>query len=629
MIEPGTSSAADPLEAIPRLLAAGEHRDAWASMVRLLGLNPTTASCQAVEAFAESLDAKKADLIELRVALLGNVTMDLLGPLHVARGLASRLLVRPFVAGYDTWAQELLDPDSSLQAFDPQVVVLTLRLEVLSPGLTTRFLDLDGAGVEQEIEGVVERIGSALRGLRARSTAKVLLHSMPMPLDRSLGAVDAWHPAGQTAAVRALNQRLLSLAGELRDVYVVDADALIARVGWGRWHDPRMDALAKLPHTPSALHAITDAHLRYLRAFAGLVRKVLVVDLDNTLWGGIVGEEGPDGIQLGTTYPGSAYRDLQQVILQLHRRGVVLAINSHNNEQDAGEVLTRHPGMILRPEHFAATRINWQDKAANMLELADELGLGTESFVFLEDSDAQCERIRQALPEVLVVPQQGEPAGRAALLAGLGVFDSLGFSDEDRRRGALYRTEAQRTRLKRSAPSLDEYLRSLEMRLFIEPITPQNIARIAELTQRTNQFNLTTPRHSRDSLVAFLEHEGREGHGFRLVDRFGDYGLIAVTLLDRDGDAAVVDAFLMSCRVLKRSVEDAILGFLLNRARASGNSSLRGLYRPTRKNGQVAGFFSARGFVETERRGDGTVVFERTALDPAELPEWIQISGPD
>lgn len=623
------AAVADPVEEIERLLAMGEHRAAWASMTHLVGFNPSTSTCQAVAALAAGLDDQRADLVELRVAFLGNITMDLLGPIHVARGLGSRLLVRPFIAEYDTWAQELLDPDGSLQAFDPHVIVLTLHLDSLAPSLTTHFLDLDGATVSQEIGITAQRIGNALRALRARSQAKVLLHSFPMPVDRSLGVIDSAHPSGQTAALRALNGRLAAMATELRDVHVIDMDVPVARVGWSRWYDARMYAFAKLPFTPAALHAITDVHLRYLRAFAGLVRKVLVLDLDNTLWGGVVGEDGQDGLQLGGPYPGSAYQDLQQVILHLHRRGVVLAINSHNNEHDVAEVLGRHPGMVLRPEHFAATRVNWQDKAANMLELADELGLGVESFVFLEDSDAQCERIRQALPEVLVVQQEGEVAARAALLAGLGVFDSLGFSDEDRARGGFYRTEARRSQLKQSADSLEGYLRSLEMRLFIEAISAPNLARVADLTQRTNQFNLTTPRHSSDSLVAFLESPGREGYAFRLADRFGDYGLIAVTLLDQDADAVVIDAFLMSCRVLKRSVEDAILGFLLNRALAKGAARLRGLYRPSRKNGQVAEFYAAHGFEETARRADGTVEFERAGLSQVEPPDWIRLSGPE
>jgi FkbH-like protein len=623
-----TTPPDDPLEAIGGLLAEGEHRAAWAAMVGFLGPSPTTATCQAVAGLAAGLDSKVAELAEVRVAFLGNVTLDILAPLHVARGLSSRLVIRPWVADFDTWAQELLDPDGELATFDPQVVVLSLHLETLAPALGSGFLNLEPAAVDEEVDACVGRIGEALRPFRGRSKAKVLLHSFPLSPDRPLGVIDAAHPRGQTRALRALNDRLAALTSELGDVHVVDLDSQVARVGWGRWYDARMHALAQVPFTPTAMHAITEVHLRYLRAFTGLVRKVLVFDLDNTIWGGIVGEDGPENLKVGGPYPGSAYRDLQQVILQLHRRGVVLAINSHNNEQDVAEVLGRHPGMILRPEHIAASRINWQDKAVNMLELAEELGLGVESFVFLDDNPAQCERIRQALPEVLVVPQEGEPAARAAVLAGLGVFDSLGFSDEDRARGGFYRTEAQRVRLKRSAPSLDEYLRSLEMRLLIEPVSPQNIGRVADLTQRTNQFNLTTPRHSRDSLLAWLGEAGREGYAFRLADRFGDYGLIGVTLCRRDGDTVVIEAFLMSCRVLKRSVEDAILSFLVNRAVERGASRVRGLFRPSRKNAQVADFYSRRGFQETASRADDAITYERPA-GPVARPEWIRVSGSD
>jgi FkbH-like protein len=623
------NAVADPLEDIERLLEQGDHRSARGAMLGVLGLEPTTATCQAIAGLAASLDPARAEVVEQRVAFLGNMTLDLFAPLHVARGLTSRLLIRPLVADYDTWAQELLDPQGRVARFDPHVIVLALHLDGLAPALTTGFLERDAAGVARDIERVADRIAEGVRALRTWSKAKLLLHSFPLPADRALGIADAAHPLGQTAALRALNDRLAALAAELRDVHLVDLDTAVTRVGWSRWQDARMQALASLPYTPAAMHAITELHLRYLRAVAGVVRKVLVVDLDNTLWGGVVGEDGPEGIKLGEGYPGSAYRGLQQAILQLHRRGVVLAINSHNNPEDADEILTRHPEMVLRPEHFAARRINWDDKAGNMLELAEELGLGVESFVFLEDSDAQCERIRQALPEVLVVQQSGDVAARVGQLTSLGVFDSLGYSEEDRARGAFYRTESQRAQLKRSAPSLEGYLSSLEMKLRIEPITSANLGRVADLTQRTNQFNFTTPRHTKDSLTAWLAEPGREGHAFRLADRFGDYGLIAVTLLDRQADVATVEAFLMSCRVLKRSVEETILGYLLGRARAMGAARVRGLYRPTRKNGQVAGFYAAHGFRETGRESDGTVVLERDADDAVALPDFIQVGEPD
>jgi hypothetical protein len=248
---PGGTDAADPLEDIGRLLDAGEHRAAWAAMTRFLGNDPGTASCQAVGDLATRVDAAQAELVEMRVALLGNVTLDLLGPVHVARGLSSRLLIRPLVAPYDTWAQELLDPNGSLQAFDPHVVILALRPEALTPALTTGFLDLDAAGVQREIDVVVERIGTALEAVRARSKAKVLLHSLPTPVDRSLGIVDAVHGQGQTAVLRTLNERLQSLANDLGDTYVVDIDWLVARVGWSRWYDPRMDGLRQRLSRPS------------------------------------------------------------------------------------------------------------------------------------------------------------------------------------------------------------------------------------------------------------------------------------------------------------------------------------------------------------------------------------------
>jgi predicted enzyme involved in methoxymalonyl-ACP biosynthesis len=217
--QPATASAVvDPLEDVERLLAGGEHRPAWASMVRFLGLNPSSASCQAIAGLAARLDHRQADLVELRVAFLGNVTMDLFAPVHVARGLGSRMLVQPFVAEYDTWAQELLDPKGNLDRFDPHVVVLALHLDSLTPSLTAHFLDLDAAAVSREIEVTAQRIGDALRALRNRSKAKVLLHSFPMPVDRSLGVIDTGHPLGQTAALRALNARVASMVAELRDM---------------------------------------------------------------------------------------------------------------------------------------------------------------------------------------------------------------------------------------------------------------------------------------------------------------------------------------------------------------------------------------------------------------------------
>jgi FkbH-like protein len=337
-----------------------------------------------------------------------------------------------------------------------------------------------------------------------------------------------------------------------------------------------------------------------------------------------VGEDGPEGIRLGDQYPGNAYIELQRVMLALYHRGVVLAINSKNNPEDAKSVLERHPGMVLRPEHFAATRINWQDKTTNMEELAAQLGLGLDSFVFLDDSDVECARLRQALPEVLTVQLAGEPAHFAAKLRRLGVFDRLTYSKEDADRGAMYRTEIQRAELRASAQSIEDFYRSLEMTLSIEPVDQRHIKRAADLTQRTNQFNLTTTRYTLDELSAAVERPGCDAYVFGLKDRFGDNGIIGFAKIETDGGVARITDLLLSCRVLKRTVEDAVLAFLGERARARGAVRIEGLFRPTRKNGQVSAFYEERGFSAAGEIGDARR-FTAAVENVPPSPPWIAV----
>lgn len=618
-------ASSDPVERIDHLLARDEHRAAWAEMSRLVLAKPTSANCHAISSAAKKLDAKRADLIPLRVAILSNFTAEPLAPVLVARALPSRLLIDTWMPGYDLWSQEVLDPNSKLRTFSPQVVIVALDLDHFVPALSAPFLETPREEIGRQVEDAAVRLRESLEALRAWSKAKILVHSFPLPTRRALGVYDPFSPQGQTSAIRALNERLMETSRSIENCYLVDIDRLIASVGEPRWRDSRMMMLARMPLTPAALHSLTGEYLRYLRAFSGTVRKVLVMDLDNTLWGGILGEDGIDGIQLGDEYPGNAYLELQNAILALHRRGVVLAINSKNNSEEVAEVLAHHPKMVLRAEHFAAIRANWQDKLTNVLEIAEELSLGIESFVFIDDSDAECERLRQALPEVLTIQLSGEPAGRANVLRDLGVFDTLSYSDEDRERGTFYRREVQRTQLRKSMQSIEDFYRSLEMELSIEPIHSGNIARAAELTQRTNQFNLTTRRFTRDELAQLMAAGTTEGYGFRLVDRFGDNGMIAVATLEASEDKMTISNFLMSCRVLKRTIEDAVLAFLTERAASRGTPFIEGLYRPSKKNGLVAELYREHGFRDAGQTGD-TQVFQRSTDPLLSYPTWIRLT---
>jgi FkbH-like protein len=599
-------------------LAAADHRGAWGAMAAAIAADPTTATCHVVAEALERLDAAAAGLPETRVALLANFTAAPLATILAARAVASGIVIRPHVAPYDAWMPEIFDESSALYRHAPDVVVLALTIETLAPALATGFLGLEPARAAELVADTASTIENAIDRLRRRTSAKVLLHAFPSPSEPALGVIDATRPDGQTSAFRSLNDRLQAWSATQRDVFVVDLDRLVSAIGEAHWRDRRMAVLAGLPYTPAALHAIADEHLRYVRAFCGRVRKVLVLDGDDTLWGGIVGETGVDGVALGDGYPGACFAALQHAVLELRRRGVLLALNSSNNPGDIDEMLA-HPRMIVRRDDFAAVRANWDDKAANLAAIADELSLGLDTFVFVDNSAAECERVRSALPEVLTVHLTGDPAAYADRIRSLGVFDTLAYGDDDRERAERYRHASARHALQRDLPTLDAYYTSLQMELTVERIGAATLARAADLTQRTNQFNLAPERFTRDGLAAALAAPGVEGYIFGLRDRFGDYGFIGLAVLE-DRDAALrISTLLLSCRVLKRTVEETVLAFIAGRAEDRRRTALEGVFRPSPRNQAAAAFYRDRGFALASQAADGTEIYLRP-IDPRIAP---------
>jgi FkbH-like protein len=601
-----------------------DQRALMTEIGRLMAV-PNAAACAQV---ARTIDGFASGVLpwpETRVAFVASFTIDPVAPIVTAFGAASGLVVRTYAAGGDQWPQEAIDPSSGLRAFHPDVIVVALALEDIAPSLTDGYLGLDDEAVQTAIAQAISRVGEFVASLRRWSTAKILLHGFPPPVEPSLGILDGLGRRGQADAIRAIDRGVREQVLSLPDVYVVDIERVIARVGYSHMHDARLWTLARVPFTAVGMQALAQEHLRYLRAFCGRARKVLAVDLDGTLWGGIVGEDGAAGIRLGDGARGRAFVELQRVLRELTRRGVLLVINSTNNVDDAREVLERHPAMLLRPEDFAATRINWQDKATNLVELSDELGLALDSFVYVDDNAAECERIRQALPEVMTVHLAGDPATYAGTIKSLGVFDTLAMSEEDRARTVMYRDESRRRETRQAMASLEEYYASLDTELEIQPIDAVTLARAAELTQRTNQFNLTTRRFTADDLRSFLAQPEREGFVFRLRDRFGDYGIIGVALTERRDETMAIDTLLLSCRVLKRTVEDSVLSFLCARARRAGASVVEGRFRPSPKNAVAATLYESHGFSRADDAAD-TMRFTRPAAEALPPSPWIRMS---
>jgi FkbH-like protein len=350
-----------------------------------------------------------------------------------------------------------------------------------------------------------------------------------------------------------------------------------------------------------------------------------VADLDNTLWGGVIGEDGMTGIKLGPEFPGAAYQNLQRAMLDLTRRGILLALCSKNNVEDAMEALENHPGMILRPKDFSAVRINWSDKSQNLREIASELNVGTDALAFLDDNPVEREQVRNALPEVTILDLRGDPLTYAAIVRDCPAFERLALSSEDQQRTTLYATQRERSQAEQSFQSKEDFFRYLEQEAEFAPVAPATLARVAQLTQKTNQFNLTTRRYSEQQIADMAARPGWHVLSIKVRDRFGDHGLVGVAITCDEADICEIETFLLSCRVIGRAVETALLSHLAQTAKARGRQRLAGRFIPTKKNAPARDFYAQHGFQLLEENADGSVWSLPLEQHTIATPDWIKL----
>jgi len=505
--------------------------------------------------------------------------------------------------GYDTMVQEVLDPDSDLHQSQPDVIVLSLLIEFLDPGCSSSSWSADDA-----IAQIDKLVGHVLQ----RATALLVINTLLPPID-SLLADDA----GCSDELRRLNEHVAERAvANAGRVFVCDFADLYERAGGAEALDRRFWAASQAPFRKPFLVEYAADIAYYIRVLTGKARKCLVLDCDNTIWGGVIGEDGLDGIVLhDDTPPGCYFREFQQAAIGLHDQGVMLALCSKNNEDDVWEVLDRHPHCALQKSHLVAWRINWENKAANIAGLAAELNIGLDSLVFVDDSPQERALIEDALPEVLVLPVPDTLEHYAETLTKEKLFDTTAQSDEDRRRTRMYQDETNRKQQQQSFEDLTEYLKSLQTRMRVSAVNDDNRTRITQLTQKTNQFNLTTRRYSEADIERFAGDDDAAVLAMSVEDRYGDMGLTGVFIARRDGETAAVDTLLLSCRVLGRQLEFAFVDQCLRLLQKRwGKLAWRADFVPTRKNAQVADFWDRAGF-ELHATTDGNRHY--VADDPA------------
>jgi FkbH-like protein len=518
--------------------------------------------------------------------LVSNITVAPLAARLKSALDAARIEAEVFLVQYGAIAQQILQPSSALYAFHPTMVVLYLDLDQLRPGLETSFPfepPARRANIQSEI---IAEVMGLVRSVRANCAATVLVNNFPVVPRTALGI--GLDPSFKTA-VRQLNLRLAEEIARVPNCFLYDCDSLWAEVGWSD-RDRRYEMLAQLPFGPKLQPLLVSEWLRYFRAVRGQTRKCVVVDLDNTLWGGVLGEDGPDRIQMGDTPRGRPYRHLQQALQALGRRGVLLAVCSKNNANDALAVLRDHPDLLLREEDFAAIRIDWNDKATNLRAIARELNIGLEHLVFLDDDPAERLWVRESLPEILV-PEL--PADAALFADALNdcELDTLALSDEDLKRTQMYAEERERRTFQATAHSYEQFLHELHLVVHIERIQPALLDRAAQLCQRTNQFNLTTRRHAAADLQRFAAAADAVVLLMSVRDRFGEYGWTGLAIAQRRHQRAEIDSFMISCRVIGKQVEFALFAALADWARRAGCTELNATYLPSSRNTICADFY--------------------------------------
>jgi FkbH-like protein len=604
-----------------RLVAAGGRTaEAHRALDRLVEIDPTAATA----IFAQRERAKLGPTTgkPVRIAILSSYVLDPLVPFLDAECRRAGLLPEFYVGPYNQYTQEILAPTSGLYAFQPDVVFIGLDLEDLCPAVRGVPSVQELAAVKEEIRSC---IGSLVRELRTHSGALVVVHELAFTGRTPHGILDGRRPDGLTRWIEDVNREVDVELTAQTHAFLLPLRDVLARVGVEHGQSRKLHYMARMRHTDPMLRELARTSMRYVKPLKGATRKCVVVDLDGTLWGGVVGELGPEGIHLGPAAPGVEYVDFQEALLNLTRRGILLAVCSKNNVDDVMPVFRDHKHMVLREEHFAALRINWTNKAENLASIAEELNIGLDTFVFLDDNPVERELVRQMLPDVLVVDLPRDASQYRATLESLTDFELLAITKEDEQRAGQYQANRKRQTLERASGSLDAYLRSLEIRARVASAEPHHVARLVQMFNKTNQFNATTRRYQTPDMERLLASAAHHVYVLEVADRFGDHGLVGAAIAVEEAEAWRIDSVLLSCRAMGLSAETVLLKRIYDAARAKNAPRLVGEFIPTKKNGPAADFYSRHGF-QLDRESDGAQAW---GLDPRTAriddPAWIAV----
>lgn len=590
------------------------------------GMVPTLSQAGKIRQHIQSLPY---ELKAIRLGIVHTYTSELLDPwLHFSAAL-NQLSVDIYHAPYGVTLQEA-NQGSGLAAHAPDITLLLLTFEDLHPDLRMPAACINTTDKVEILHNIQSSISELVRQFRNTVRGQIIVTLLPNPEAPGLGLYDAMAEDSETQWRSQIKATVATdIRREFSAVSYLDLDEVVLQVGKSNFFDTRLWYSSVFPFAPEGALAVSNAVTTIAAAIHLPRAKVIVVDADNTLWGGVIGEDGINGIALGRDYPGRVYVDFQKKLLCLQQRGFILALCSKNNPEDVSEVIQNHPHQILKNEHFAAQRVNWLPKPDNLVSIAQELNLGLDSFVFVDDSDYECSAVRHALQQVEVVQVPSRAVEIPVCLDTLARLEIVSLTAEDLEKTAMYTQErlrkSQLEKLAEGGGGIDDYLKSLNMKMTIGIDDSSLVARLAQLTQKTNQFNLTTRRYSEDDISGMIGSEQFSVYHFSLADNFGSSGIVGLAIVEhRSGREARLDTFLMSCRVIGRLAEQAFLYSLTQDLKSKGVVTISADYIPTRKNVLVENFLPDNGFQLSEQ---GLYTFnldDNTQQLRADFPMHIQ-----
>ena len=537
-----------------------------------------------------SADSKK-------VALLSNFTIQGLSDVLTVLCHKNNMNIYFYEGPYNQYRQEIFDKQSQWQKLKPDLTFLVLDFDSFIGETKYKFYSWNEKQKEEFIKETISELELLIETAINNQSGKIVISNFVPNSFSPFGIYDIKNNYSLSKLATLLNSHLQDLCLKHDSLYIFDMISFFINHGKSNIVNEKMRFLADMKISPSHLPKLAQSFIDFLIPLVGQTRKCLVLDLDDTLWGGIIGEDGINSIKLDNKPPGNVFLEFQKIILELYHRGIILAINSKNNFDDVMEVFEKHPHMILRKEHFASIKINWDHKMTNLISITDDLNIGLNSIVFWDDDPVNRELIRQKLPEVFVPEVPIDPSEYPNFLLSLSVFNSFQITDEDKSKGKMYVSQNKRKEFSEKFSDIEDFLASLEMNVTIKKADEFLIPRVSQLTMKTNQFNLTTKRYSEEKIKQMINDPNFLFKTFSVNDKFGDNGLTGLYIVNKnDPNNWVIDTFLMSCRIMGRNIEKIMLCDLLDEAKKSNVKKIKGQYFSTKKNIVTKDLYEKFGF---------------------------------